>query len=310
MSIVKVILVRSLSALCIAGSTAIPLAVSTGRAHAQIYYGAPVLNEHQLMRMLRQQGYSRFSQPVLNRDVYVLDALTARGAPVRLIVSAYNGAVIDAHAQRERIFRPGRPFEPDEDDPYVGRPEWRGPREAERRWSRRREWNEDEAPFDRRRYMPRVDEDDEPNVAPQPPEAPERHTEAPLPAPIAPRDPDMPSPTLKAPTIVKKSPTAIPREKETITPTIPQPRAPSVSTAPPPGAGTRDKPRVIELAPKPQAGPSTSPQKPAETARPSRTTEAVKPPAASNPIPPPVTLDAPPNLPQPAAPTIPPSTLE
>jgi len=64
-----------------------------------VYGGAP-LPERAIVRGLRQDGFRPLGRPVLNRDVYVLDAIDPDGAHVRLIVGAFDGEIIQAFVNR------------------------------------------------------------------------------------------------------------------------------------------------------------------------------------------------------------------
>ena len=311
---------RSVVAFLLTAGTGLALLAAPSTAMAQIVYGAPVISERDLLRSLQRQGYRRMSSPVLNRSVFVLDALAPEGGPVRLIVSAYNGAIVDVHRQRGSGVR----TYPDVGGPYVGWPDYQPYDYGHRRWHRRPHWDSDSEDYADRRYPRRrddidrrdwnrdFDEDTASDPPVEAPRVPERYTAAPIPEPITPRDPSLPAPTLKNPTVVKRSPTAIPKDETT--PSIPSPRPPAVSTAPPPGAGTRDKPRVIEMAPKPPAAP-TAPATPQTTAPAKPPVASARPPAAAKPAgpaapPPPAVLDAPPRIPEPSTPTFPPATME
>lgn len=297
----------SVAALATTALAALP-GLAGGRAEAQMFYGAPILNEHQLLRLLQRQGYREMTMPVLNRDVYVLDAIGPRGGAVRLIVSAFNGSVVDTHPQARRWTR----VDPDDEDENV-RP-WRHRRDW-RRWGPEpqarlphREWQDDDESG-----LPEVDPtpNPQPNAPHRPPrKPPERVTVAPLPPPVAaaPRDPDLPVPTLKNPTVVKRSPTAIPKDPAEKTEPKRQ-KPPVVSTAPTPGVGTRDKPRIIELTPKPPVtaapAPVAAPPAPkAIVAAPPATPKS----APTTAMPPPAILDAP--AAAPSTPTVPPAPLE
>lgn len=286
-------------------------------AQAQ-YYGRPIVSERNLLQGLHARGFRRMSPPALNNDVFVLDAIDPRGLPVRLIVSAFNGQIVDAHPQRQAHWtRPG----PDSgwDDNDLSERDLRESRE----WRRDR-WNDGRRHGDRWRDRharlpdqdwqedtwrgPQVDSDDTPEqTPPRTRSAPERVTVTPLPPlSTAPRDPDIPQPTLKNSTIIKRSPTAIPKdpgEKPQVTP-----RSPDVSIAPKPkpGMGTRDNPRVIDLTPKvPGTPPAAS-----KSAAPAPPPKIVAKPATNAEIPPPAPLDLPPKVPEPASPVVPPAALE
>lgn len=66
-------------------------------ARAQYFFGPPILPERAIVDVLRGDGFRRLSQPVLNRDIYVLDAVDPEGENVRLIIDAYNGEILKAH---------------------------------------------------------------------------------------------------------------------------------------------------------------------------------------------------------------------
>ena len=282
---------RVLAGCVLAAGLLLPLATP---ATAQgFYYAQPMIPPHSIAGMLRQQGFSRLSRPILNRDVYFLDAIDPYGRPMRIIVSAFNGQIVAAHPQRGRG---GVVIDPDDED------DWSPHR---RDWARR---DPDAWPAD-----PRLP--DTPDAAPQPvpkrTPAPPRDSGAlpPLPAP-APADKSLPRPTPRNPTVVKRSPTALPKDGSSIdTPG---------QIAPTPGMGTRDKPRVIELAPKPAepspptaaapqprleapATPPVSPAPPAEPAAPA----AAPPPAA-----PQAAAPAPPAQASPPAPLAPPPAVQ
>lgn len=84
---------RSVLALALGAAT---MASVPGAAQAQWFFGPPVLPEHAIIDVLRQDGFRRISPPILNRDVYFLDAVDPYGEAVRVIIDAYNGQVIQA----------------------------------------------------------------------------------------------------------------------------------------------------------------------------------------------------------------------
>lgn len=78
-------------------------------ALAQYYYGPPVLPHRAIVEVLRDEGFRRISAPVLNRDVYFLDAVDPDGEPVRLIVDAFSGDIIKAHLRQRAAIHSSRP---------------------------------------------------------------------------------------------------------------------------------------------------------------------------------------------------------
>jgi hypothetical protein len=285
-------------------------------ARAQ-YYGGPILSERMVLQSLSQRGFRRLSPPVLNNDVFVLDAIDPNGRPMRLIVSAANARIVDAHPQRHTRWTRAEPpagwDEPDEDR----RDGWRADRWRGERWRDRQARLPDEDWPENRWNGPQIDPDDDrfpddSQPVPGSRRAPERVTVAPLPAPSAtPRDPDLPQPTLKNPTIVKRSPTAIPKDPAETT--APRPKAPAVSTAPQPkpGMGTRDNPRVIDMTPKAPATQTPAAASPrAEPAKPAASAKSASPPSSAPAMPPPAVLDSPPAVAPPPAVATPPAILE
>lgn len=253
---------RSLIALALGGGMLLGLWGGVP-ARAQGYYGQPMISERAVTALLHRQGFSRMSLPVLNRDVYVLDAIDPYGQPMRIIISAFNGHIVAAHPQR---YRPGVMIDPDEDDDLPAPP-------------RRRDWTRHEPDVWPQQRLETL----EPGVAPRQPLPPvPKRTQPPpressnalpaLPAPPAAEKLTPTAPTPKTPTVIKRSPAALPKEPDTA-------RLP-----PAPGVGTRDKPRVIDLAPKP-AAPADEPK--------------AAPPSAAIPSPAP-RLDRPEPAPQPA----------
>lgn len=253
------------------------------------YYPQALIAPHSIVGMLRQQGFSRLSQPILNRDVYFLDAIDPYGRPMRVIVSAFNGHIVAAHPQRGRG---GVLIDPDDED------DLRPP--LQRDWARR---DPGAWPADPRQPLP-----DLPNAAPQAQPVPKRAPTPPrdanaLPplAPSAPADKTLPQPTPKNPTVVKRSPTALPKDGAS---SIDSPG----KLAPAPGLGTRDKPRVIDIAPRPADSTAPAPASPPTAAAPQPRLEAPATPPLS-PAPPssaPAPERAPP-APQAAAPVAPPA---
>lgn len=66
-------------------------------------YGAEaLLSPRDVIETLRDQGFRSFTRPRLNRDVYVLNAIDPYDVPVRLIVSAHDGAILEAFRERRR----------------------------------------------------------------------------------------------------------------------------------------------------------------------------------------------------------------
>lgn len=178
-------------------------------AQAQMFYGPPVLPERAIVGALHSEGFRRLSPPVLNRDVYVLDALDPYGDPVRIIVSAYDGRIVAAYPQRG-----GR----EGDMPRGGR--WGG--------------------------LPQVDQFDDdddvvtptqPRVAPRPP----RQAAVPQ-VKVDPPKVSNPALTPKNPTVVKTSPLAIPKDKDA---SDDKSGKPPIAAMP----GTKTVPRVIPIAP-------------------------------------------------------------
>lgn len=157
------------------------LAGGTLPVQAQVYFGShfgvhrfsqePVLPERAIVQILRQDGFRRLSPPVLNRDVYVLDAVDPYGDPVRVIVGAYDGRILQAHRQREARWVHPDPFgNPFDDERLTPTPPQAAPRVLPRKQA----------------------------LAPV---APPALKEKPLIAPQAPKAP---------PTVLKKTPPAIP----------------------------------------------------------------------------------------------------
>lgn len=296
-------------------------------AQAQ-YYGRPMLSERNVLNTLQARGFRRMSPPVLNNDVFVLDAVDPRGMPVRLIVSAFNGSIVDAHPQRQSRWSRMEPDSGWNDEDLSQRDRWRRDRKQADRWENDR-WQNDRWQNDRWRDRharlpdqdwqddqqnnpwrgPQIDADDTPEQpAPRPRNAPpERVTVNPLPAPSAtPRDPDLPQPTLKNPTIVKRSPTAIPKDPSEKPATSPKPPSVSVAPQPKPGMGTRDNPRVIDMTPK---APATTTAPKAAAPAPAPKVVATPESGTTTKMPPPATLDLPKVI-EPATPVIPPAPLE
>ncbi|HYF55154.1 MAG TPA: hypothetical protein VEA41_12925 [Salinarimonas sp.] len=139
--------------------------VAVAPALAQFAVGPP-LTGRQVMQLLARRGFEPLSGARFNGDAYVVDALSPRGAPVRLVIDAYDGAVI----RRVRLDAPRR-------GPYGdGPPPWQRP---------------DEGPGDEIEEAPA-------RPAPRPSRpAPSARVEPPL-AP-APRPPAVPSAPVEAP---------------------------------------------------------------------------------------------------------------
>ena len=187
-----------------------------------MFYGPPVLPERAILGSLHQEGFRRLSPPVLNRDVYVLDAIDPYGDPVRVIVSAFNGRIVAAHPQRGSW----------QDERGGGR--WGANRWGGDRWG----------------GLPRVDpfdDEEEDEVRPVPPRAqsakPPRQAAAPPPVKVDPPKATNPALTPRNPTIVKTSPLAIPKDKDGASGK--DEKTSPVSAMP----GTKVQPRVIPIAP-------------------------------------------------------------
>lgn len=196
-----------------------------------------VLPVAQIARRLRQEGFRPVTRPVLNRDVYFLDAVDPDGFAVRVIVGAFDGEIVQVFINR----RPARVLvDPDDDLSPVDRPA-PAPRLAPSR----------PAPPPVARLPEKKAE----------PRAPETHRPPPT------RDPAL---TPANPTIIRRSPLAIPKES-------------GPPTQPAPQTGSRQTPRVIPLAPEVKA-PVTTPVPPPETA-PSQATSPVVTPKPATPLP-------------------------
>jgi hypothetical protein len=72
------------------------MAALFGAASAFAQYQALPLPPHAIGDMLIRQGFTAFSPPRLRGDVFILEAVTARGAQVRLTIDAYNGEIVDS----------------------------------------------------------------------------------------------------------------------------------------------------------------------------------------------------------------------
>ncbi|HRJ70458.1 MAG TPA: hypothetical protein PK812_12725, partial [Beijerinckiaceae bacterium] len=115
---------------CAAGALA--LAGLGAPAQAQYFFGPPVLPQRAVIEVLRDEGFRRISPPILNRDVYFLDAVDPYGTPVRLIVSAYNGDIIKAHLRPRGAWQEADPGWDswDEPPPRRAHPAERGQKQA------------------------------------------------------------------------------------------------------------------------------------------------------------------------------------
>ena len=91
-------------ALAVLAAAAITVLLGSVPAFAQ-YPAALPLPPHAIGDMLMRQGFTAFSPPRLRGDVFILEAVTARGARVRLTIDAYNGDIIDSG----RLSPPGAP---------------------------------------------------------------------------------------------------------------------------------------------------------------------------------------------------------
>ena len=217
-----------------------------------------ILPRAQIMRQLRQEGFRPTTGPMLNRDVYVLDAIDPDGFAVRVIVGAFDGEIVQVFVNR----RPARVLvDPDDDLSPVDRP---APRAAPSR------------------------------PAPPPPVArlPERKAEPKTPEAQKPPQPRDPALTPANPTIIRRSPLAIPKESGPPAPPAPQ-------------TGSRTAPRVIPLAPEVKAPVTTPvPALPADPAPPQAAAPAPPPPSPiADPKPAP-TVQLPALPPEPAAPDL------
>ncbi len=67
--------------------------VAAAPALAQFAVGSP-LTGRQVMQLLARRGFEPLSGARFNGDAYVVDALSPRGDPVRLVIDAYDGQVI------------------------------------------------------------------------------------------------------------------------------------------------------------------------------------------------------------------------
>ena len=340
---------RIAAALLATGTLGCALAVPVPAA-AQ-FYGPPVMHEDAVVQRLRQQGFRRLSQPTLNGAVYYLNAIDPRGVAVRLIANATDGRILAVHPQRDTRWTRIDPEDEDDWSDRRGRhrnrwaddEDWPRNRWRERRhehWQEQHsrlpdgDWSDDNRnrtdPSDPwltqpRSRIPDIDNNEALPPAPgrgAPPaqnasprstakRSPERITVAPLPPPAAAQDPNAHTPTLKNPTIVKRSPTAIPRNPGEEKPRE-QAKKPTTETSKTKaGVGTRQNPRVIDMTPKapaqaaqPPATPSPAP-KTAATPQPKPTQNMPTPV-----MPPPAVLDAPAVAPQSQTPSVPPAPLE
>jgi hypothetical protein len=187
--------------------------VALAPARAQMAYGFARLHPVEVVDLLRDQGFRRLSRPVSNRDVYVLDALDPYNVPVRLIVSAHTGDIVEVFRQRGLST-----VEVDPDD--------------------------DEAVD---RHLP-------PARDAVRPARPERQATLPPVVKEAPPRTTNPALTPKSPTVVKRSPLAIPKED-----------GPGAATAPSANLpGTRSSPRVIPMTPEVKTPATTAAPAPAE----------------------------------------------
>lgn len=59
-------------------------------------HGDVRLSPREIVQAVREQGYRPAGRPMLNRGVYALDANDRAGRPVRLIVEAYDGEILQA----------------------------------------------------------------------------------------------------------------------------------------------------------------------------------------------------------------------
>jgi len=82
----------------------------------------PPLPRREILALLERRGFEPIARPRLDGDAYLVDALSPRGVPVRLVVDAYDGVVIERIVLREETLDP---------DPFEAPPWARGPR-AER----------------------------------------------------------------------------------------------------------------------------------------------------------------------------------
>ena len=335
-----------------ASAIAVTMAASGAPAAAQIY-GPPVLREDAVIRQLRQQGFRQLTAPTLNGVVYYLDGIDPRGQPVRIIARAADARILALHPQAGGRWTR---IDPEEDRDWIER-RWNR-RESRRRdddgwnggpfrerhsrlpdgawrdedWSDRRRFEQPDAWSERdarqpskpqherhRTPMPEIDGGSAENAAPPARRSPERVTVTPLPPPSATRDPDLPAPTIKHPTVVKRSPTAIPRDALEGKTGDPKRKIGTEASRTDPGVGTRENPRVIDLAPSaPKAPAGATP--PASSPAPKAAATPVPRPAAPNPtapaqiLPPPAVLEAPtptPGIePRMETPTVPPAPLE
>lgn len=78
-----------------AGTAALVLvaALAAMPASAQFFDDAP-LSRREVVIVLRDRGYARIGPPRRAGDVYVVDAWTARGARVRVLVDVYSGDIV------------------------------------------------------------------------------------------------------------------------------------------------------------------------------------------------------------------------
>lgn len=98
-----------------------------GTAKAQWFFGPPVLPEHAIVDVLRQDGFRRISPPILNRDVYFLNAVDPYGDAVRVIIDAYSGHIIKAHLRSNVPWVHADPYD---DEPARPRVQPRPPKQA------------------------------------------------------------------------------------------------------------------------------------------------------------------------------------
>lgn len=105
---------------CVAGGLCLSLLGTP--AFAQFYFGPPVLPQRAIVEVLRDEGFRRMSPPVLNRDVYFLDAIDPDGVSVRLIVDAFSGDIIKAHVRHRSAIPEQRSGWDDWDEPPPAAP--------------------------------------------------------------------------------------------------------------------------------------------------------------------------------------------
>lgn len=327
------------------GAFALAGTAASGTPAVAQFYGPPIMREDAVVRQLRQQGFRQLTAPTLNGVVYYLDGVDPRGRPVRIIARAADARILALHPQ------PGGRWariDPDDDAEWIDR-RWR--RHEQRRGDRER-WSEgwsegwedgrrerhsrlpdDGSPDDgwqdahrtgprgaegRRTPLPEIDGGATEQPAPPARRSPERVTASPLPPPATARDPDLPAPTIRNPTIVKRSPTAIPRDPAATKPAEPQRKIGTEATRSPPapGVGTRENPRVIDMTPappKPPAGtsaPTGAAAPPAAATKKAAANPAPKAAAPAQTLPPPAVLDAPVAAPKAETPFVPPAPLE